>query len=67
MDMRVAVMSIIVEDGSSVDNHGTYEIKKDEIVLVNEDGNEIILNYKYENGELTLFKSNGRQLYNLKK
>lgn len=67
LDEGKYVDTLLMEDGSSVDNHGTYEIKKDEIVLVNEDGNEIILNYKYENGELTLFKSNGRQLYNLKK
>ena len=61
------VDTLLMGKGGSVDNHGTYEIKKDKIVLVNEDGDEIILNYQYENGELSLFKSNGNQLYNIEK
>ena len=57
--------TLLLESGGSADNHGTYEVTEDAIILVNEDGREITWTYVYEDGELKLFNASGQQLYNI--
>ncbi len=60
------VNTMLTENGSAVDSNGTYKIKKDKIVLRNEDGDEFVFNYQYADDKLTLTSDNGIQLYNVK-
>ena len=59
------VNTMLTENGSAVDSNGTYKIKSDKIVLLNEDGDEFVFNYQYTDDKLTLTSENGTQLYNV--